>query len=246
MKLLIFIASLLLHSPSSTGFKNQQLKYPRVRQAYVEKEASIKKLFQSNEVDLDEMEIYLRAFKHEKQLELWAKNKVAKKFKLIKTYKVCRTCGELGPKRRQGDLQIPEGFYHIDAFNPASAYHLSMRINYPNKSDKILGYKPNLGGNICIHGACVTIGCLPLTDDKIKELYIICIEAKNQGQSKIPVTFYPAHLNDDNFKALKNQYSYDQGRVNLWNDLKEAYQLFGQSKQLPGITFLPDGRHQIQ
>jgi len=42
--------------------------------------------------------------------------------------------GKLGPKRQQGDMQIPEGFYHISGFNPASNFYLSLRINYPNPS----------------------------------------------------------------------------------------------------------------
>ena len=68
---------------------------------------------------------------------------------------------------------------------------LSMRINYPNTSDKILSNKTKPGGNICIHGNCVTIGCMPITDDLIKELYIFCIEAKNNGQGDIPrITSY--------------------------------------------------------
>jgi murein L,D-transpeptidase YafK len=32
----------------------------------------------------------------------------------------------------EGDYQVPEGFYYITEFNPASNYHLSLGINYPN------------------------------------------------------------------------------------------------------------------
>jgi murein L,D-transpeptidase YafK len=245
-KFLIIFASLLFLSFTSGKFKEQQKKYSRVRTAYSEKEAGMKKLLTDHSIQIENFVIYLRAFKYEKEIELWAKNKSDESFKLIKTYDVCRTCGKLGPKRREGDLQIPEGFYHIDAYNPASSYYLSMRINYPNKSDKILGYKPKLGGNICIHGNCVTIGCLPITDDKIKELYIFCIEAKDRGQNKIPVTVYPAKLTDKNFKTLSTKYASETQKVNLWTDLKVAYDNFKESKQLPTITFLPNGRHEIK
>lgn len=121
-----------------------------------------------------------------------------------------------------------------------------MCINYPNSSDRVLGVQGNLGGNICIHGSCVTIGCIPLTDEGIKELYILCIEAKNSGQSRIPVTIYPARLNPDNYIQLAQKYPEDDDRLNLWSELKTAYDLFIRDRQLPEITFLENGRHRIR
>ncbi len=56
---------------------------------------------------------------------------------LFKTYKVCALAGTLGPKRMEGDYQVPEGFYYINEFNPQSNYYLSLGINYPNESDKV-------------------------------------------------------------------------------------------------------------
>src|SRR5690606_11025729 len=103
--------------------------------------------------------------------------KNGEKFTLVKTYPVCSSSGLPGPKRKKGDRQTPEGFYHIDRFNPQSAFHLSLGINYPNSSDKILGHS-DPGGDIFIHGSCVTIGCVPLTDDLIKEVYVLAVEAK--------------------------------------------------------------------
>ncbi len=152
----------------------------------------------------------------------------------------------LGPKRKQGDFQIPEGFYHINAFNAASKFHLSMRLNYPNESDKILSDKKFPGSDIYIHGDCVTIGCLPITDDKIKELYVICVEARNNGQHTIPVTLFPTRLTDDNFQQLYEKYKGDTDRINLWSDLKKGYDLFNQSKQLFSVKFLPDGKHVVK
>lgn len=227
-------------------FKKDQLRYMRVRTAYAQKEKQMQYLLQQSGVSSSDFEVYIRVFKHEKELELWAKDDKMDAFKLIKTYPICKTCGTLGPKRKEGDLQIPEGFYHIDAYNPASSYHLSMRINYPNKSDRILGYKPKLGGNICIHGNCVTIGCVPITDDKIKELYIFCVEAKDKGQQKIPVTIYPARMSDKNFSRLKELYGSEVDKISLWQDLKVAYDDFLKTNSLPEITFLSNGRHLVE
>ncbi|NMM47688.1 L,D-transpeptidase family protein [Marinigracilibium pacificum] len=241
----LFVLIIFLTSFQSDSFKSSQLKYSRVRQAYKEKENTISALLENNQIDKNKLNIYLRAFKKEKQIELWAKNNSDTKFTLIKTYEVCRTSGVIGPKRKQGDLQIPEGYYHINRFNPVSNYHLSLGINYPNKSDKILGEKSKLGGDIFIHGDCVTIGCLPITDNQIKELYIICIEAKNNGQTTIPVTIFPSKLTPEEYKTLTDEFRTDSDKIGLWTDLKKGYDLFNETKELPTIGFLKSGRHRV-
>lgn len=241
----LIILIVFLSSFQSDSFKKSQLKYSRVRQAYKDKENSMLTLLQNKQIDRGKLKIYMRVFKSEKQIELWGKNDTDTKYSLIKTYEVCRTSGRLGPKRKQGDLQIPEGFYQIDRFNPNSNFYLSLGINYPNKSDRILGEKGKLGGDIFIHGACVTIGCLPITDDQIKELYIFCIEAKNNGMSKIPVTIFPSKLTDNNYKQLTGKYDKDSDKIGLWTDLKKGYDIFNETKQLPKIGFLNSGRHDL-
>ncbi len=226
-------------------FKEQQKQYQRVRKAYTDKEKTVEKSLADNGIKTNMLQLHLRAFKQEKELQVWAKNKTDEKYTLIKTYKFCSLSGSLGPKRKQGDGQVPEGFYRIDRFNPYSNFYLSLGVNYPNKSDQILGSKGKLGGDIFIHGDCVTIGCIPITDDKIKELYVYCVEAKNNGGT-IPVTIFPAKLTDSKLQELKNKYSNDTDKLNIWSDLKQAYDYFEQNKNLPGITFLSTGRHKVQ
>ena len=228
------------------SFKADQKRYKRVRQAYSYKATTVEKLLTENKIDIDKSNIYLRAFKKEKVIELWGKNKSDEEYKLIKKYDICASSGEIGPKRKQGDYQVPEGFYFIDRFNPYSNFYLSLGLNYPNKSDRILGLKGKLGGDIFIHGNCVTIGCLPITDDKIKELYLICVEAKNNGQNKIPVTIFPTELTDSVFAELKAKYSSDTDKIGLWTDLKKGYNIFNETKKLPTIKFLSSGRHEVK
>lgn len=229
-----------------SGFKESQQSYPRVREAYDEKWEGLGQKLKAKGLDPSMLELYLVALKHEKEVEVWARNSDEGGFKHLCTYNICKTSGVPGPKRRQGDLQIPEGFYHLEAYNPWSSFHLSMCINYPNPSDRILGVQGNLGGNICVHGSCVTIGCLPLTNQVIKELYILCVEAKNSGQRHIPITIYPARLNQANYERLTERYSDDEDRLNLWRELLTAYTLFQSDRQLPEITFLANGRHSVR
>ena len=37
---------------------------------------------------------------------------------LLQVHPLCALSGVVGPKRREGDLQVPEGFYTISAMNP--------------------------------------------------------------------------------------------------------------------------------
>ncbi|MEL6534346.1 MAG: L,D-transpeptidase family protein [Bacteroidota bacterium] len=239
--LLILLGSGFTHNT----FKEEQLRYPRVRQAYADKEQELKTLLTQNGIRMEEIQLYLRGFKHERELEVWAKNRDDQRFQLLKTYEMCRTSGALGPKRKQGDGQIPEGYYHLSHFNPSSNFYLSLKVNYPNRSDQILGQRGNLGGDIFLHGACVTIGCIPITDDKIKELYLLCVEARNNGQSTIPITLFPANLNNDVYATLIADQPNPKVK-DLWTDLKAGYDYFNRHQTLPNISFLANGRHRVQ
>jgi len=66
--------------------------------------------------------IYIRVFKKEMRLELWQKNENEQHFHLFRKYEICGKSGDLGPKRKEGDLQIPEGFYLITAVDPHNKF----------------------------------------------------------------------------------------------------------------------------
>lgn len=218
------------------NFKTQQKQHARVRAAYTEKEKLVQDFFSSKGIEIGSA-IFIRAFKQEGELEVWAKAEHT--YKLIKTYEICTSSGVLGPKRMQGDMQVPEGFYEIDRFNPASNYHLSLGINYPNKSDKIIG-KGNLGGDIFIHGSCVTIGCMPLTDDKIKEVYLMAIEARAGGQQSIPVHVFPCRMSTAGLEAIVSN---NPELAQFWSNIQRGYQFFEEKRKLPTISVLPSGEY---
>ncbi|MEZ4932004.1 MAG: hypothetical protein R2788_07790 [Saprospiraceae bacterium] len=109
----------------------------RVEIAYYENYDFLKNELGEKGMTFENLEIFIRAFKQEEIVELWAKNKTDDFFVEIKKYTFCKSSGKLGPKRKEGDGQIPEGFYHIDRFNPNSKFYLSLGLNYPNGSDLI-------------------------------------------------------------------------------------------------------------
>jgi murein L,D-transpeptidase YafK len=139
-------------------------------------------------------------------------------------------------------LQIPEGVYYINHFNPQSNFYLSLGLNYPNVSDKILSDKKNPGGAIYIHGDCVTIGCIPLTDDKIKEVYVLAVEARNNGQEKIPVHIFPTKLTDEGLSMLKATFP-QATHFRFWSNLKTVYDDFERTRKLNPINVKNTGEY---
>jgi murein L,D-transpeptidase YafK len=237
--LVIALSSIL----SAQDFKESQLKNGRVSKAYEEKGGLIKALIQTNRLDTAGFNIFLRAFKEEQILEIWATDSLHEHYVLMKEYRICRISGDEGPKRRQGDRQIPEGCYHIDRFNPWSSFHLSLGINYPNASDRLLSDRKHPGGEIFIHGSCVTIGCIPMTDDRIKEIYILAVEAKNNGQERIPLHVFPCKMSGEGYQDLKEQHAEDESLIDFWNNLEEAYLYFEMNKTLPVFVVDANGRY---
>ena len=212
-------------------FLQEQLNFDRVKQAYEEKYNTLQKEFETKNLSFPPKEIYIRSFKSELDLEIWVKED--EQYELFKVYDVCQKSGDLGPKLKQGDYQVPEGFYYIDRFNPMSSFHLSLGINYPNEVDKIRSAQENPGGDIFIHGDCVTIGCLPMTDDLIKEIYLLAVLAKSNN-----------HIYPYRFSYLKNTLYRSFGNYLLfWNNLEEEYNYFENNKALRNVSSSAAGKY---
>lgn len=184
--------------------------------------------------------IFFRAIKDERVLEVWGADSGRSKFKLIHTYPIAAMSGKLGPKRKEGDLQVPEGFYHIDRFNPKSRFLLSLGLNYPNASDRILSDKKKPGGDIFIHGNAVSIGCLAMTDPKIEEIYLLALSARDSGQTKIPVHVFPFRMTTE--KLAANRTSKHFG---FWQALKPGYDAFQSARQVPSIRVDSKGKYSL-
>ncbi len=234
----MLILLLVCFQSSAQSFKDTQKKATRVKAAYNEKWEGLKTDLKKGGIT-ESFDLFVRVFKKEEILEVWLRSKGGKEFKLFKTYEICASSGVLGPKRKQGDGQVPEGFYHIAVFNPYSSYHLSLGVSYPNASDKIIG-KGNLGGDIMIHGNCVTIGCMPLTDTFIKEVYILAVEANNGGQINIPVHIFPTKLTDQGLASLAHE---NEREIEFWKNLKLGYDLFEKNKQIPRVAVDKTGKY---
>jgi murein L,D-transpeptidase YafK len=211
------------------GFLAEQLRYERVRAAHERKNAALEGTLRRAGIATDGLNILLLAYKAEGVLELYAKSSAASRYRKLRDYVICWVPGKPGPKRQSGDGQVPEGFYHIDRFNPRSDYLLSLGINYPNAADRIKSRGKNPGGDIFIHGSCVSIGCLPMTDDKIQELYLYAVHARNSGQQKIPVYIFPFRMTRANMRKYAAQNAGRPALLRFWQSLEKGYARFSKS-----------------
>jgi murein L,D-transpeptidase YafK len=97
------------------------------------------------------------------------------------------------------------------------------------------------GGDIYIHGSCVTTGCIPVTNPQIEELYILAAWAKSQGQDFIPVHVFPISFNNQRSNTYLTKYVKDFPEYSpMVNEFRHAYNYFEKTRQLPLI--LVDGK----
>ena len=243
----LFAQSLTLKTGSTyASFLDYQKTFPRPNEALQKKEDTLEKQFAAKGLKWPAKYIYIRSFKYDSQLEVWVKNEIREPFQLFKTYKICALAGTLGPKRMEGDYQVPEGFYYINEFNPRSAYYLSLGINYPNISDQVLSDSLRPGSEIYIHGSCVTVGCIPITDQQIDELYILAAYAKNMGQDFIPVHIFPVRFDvQRSVDYLKNLDKDDASLKQFASRMEDAFDYFEKYRQLPVVAINEKGNYII-
>ncbi|HKP31439.1 MAG TPA: L,D-transpeptidase family protein [Chitinophagaceae bacterium] len=245
---LVFLLKTGMSQTSAPGitFVDLQRSYPKINDVFLRKEDTLRKQFEAKGLKWPAKYIYIRSFKYDSQLEVWVKHTAGEKFKLFNTYKVCALAGTLGPKRMQGDYQVPEGFYYINEFNPKSLYHLSLGLNYPNASDRILSDSLQPGGDIYIHGSCVTTGCIPVTDKQIEDIYVLAMHAKDEGQDFIPVHIFPIQFKSGSSSAYLARYLKDFPEYSpMVASLRHAYNYFDKTKEIPVILVNNKGEYVV-
>lgn len=246
MKSLLVILFLFSATPqisAQSSFISSQKQYPKVAIAIKLKEDSLKKQLAALHVSWPVKQIYVRSFKYDSQLEVWVRNRQKDPFILFKTYKICALSGALGPKRIEGDYQVPEGFYYINQFNPKSSYQLALGLNYPNASDRLLSDSAKPGNDIFIHGSCVTVGCIPI-NSQIEELYLLASYAHDQGEDFIPVHIFPIRYSIEKSREFLVKSSKDDPVYQRFSGrLKEVYDYFEENKKLPLITINKNGEY---
>jgi murein L,D-transpeptidase YafK len=234
-------------SAYSVRFIDNQKTFPKISEMMSREDDTLQKQFLAKQLVWPARFVYIRSFKYDSEMEVWVKNKPGEKYKLFKTYKICALAGSLGPKRMAGDYQVPEGFYYINEFNPRSLYHLSLGLNYPNASDRMLCDLSQPGGDIYIHGSCVTTGCIPITDGQIEELYVLAAHAKDMGQDFIPVHIFPVNFTNPRSVAYLNRFlvSFNEF-VPFEKSMQNAFYYFEKNHQVPPVLVNAKGEYVLE
>ncbi len=248
-KIFFFCLGLLFLCPFKTqaqvdgrAFLDYQLTFPRVNQAYYKLYPLVNEELRKTGFKGPLEDMYIRSFKLENELEIWVKDRGVDTYALFRRYNVCTSSGVLGPKRQEGDLQVPEGLYFITYFNPTSTYYLSLLVSYPNYSDRIKGHKETPGGDIYVHGGCATVGCLPMRDEFIKEIYVMCLMARTNGQTNIPIHIFPARFTAESLDYLYKNFE-DEGKHRFWANLKSGYDYFERTHKILPVMYSQDGKY---
>jgi murein L,D-transpeptidase YafK len=174
--------------------------------------------------------ILIRAYKKEAEIEVWKRDRKGD-YVLLKSYPVCRWSGQLGPKRKEGDRQVPEGFYSVTAgqLNPNSSYWLAFNVGYPNPMERSMGRS---GGDIMVHGICSSRGCFAMTDSQIEEIYAVMREAFNAGQKSVQFQSYPFKMTAENLAKFRHD-----PNMPFWKNLKEGSDHFEVTKREPKLNY---------
>ncbi len=183
-------------------------------------------------------DLFLRGFKTERVLEAWARNDDGP-FRLVASWPVLAASGGPGPKRIQGDRQVPEGCYTVAVRNPKSRFHLSLGLNYPNASDRIRSDRERPGDDIYLHGNAVSIGCMAIGDERVEELYLLATDVRRQD---ISVHLFPARMQGAEWDAMRKTHPQ---HASFWAELQPIHDAFERTRQIPGITISPSGAYQM-
>lgn len=172
--------------------------------------------------------VYLRLTKEPAELTAHVRGEGGA-YRAFRTWPVCSVSGSLGPKQREGDGQAPEGFYSIRPaqMNPASNYHLSFNLGYPNAFDRANG---RTGSFLMVHGACVSIGCFAMTDPAIEEIWTLMQAAYEGGQTSVDVHVFPFAMTEENLAA-----QWGSKHLPFWTSLAPAWTQFEETARVPRV-----------
>lgn len=106
---------------------------------------------------------------------------------VLRSYPIALGFNPRGHKQRRGDGRTPEGIYSLDWRNPESRFYRSIRVSYPNRTDRARAARAGVspGGDIMIHGLPErlsvigsvhskwdwTEGCIAVTNEEMDEIW---------------------------------------------------------------------------
>jgi len=231
---------------------------------------SMKQKCDSLEVNYPPQFVLFRMFKLEKEFEIWIGNSRQEQLKLLAILPVCAVDPEPGTKIREGDGKTPEGFYNctksygssygfmwinlnnnkLDEFGEVGSGFSSFKIctDYPHSIDilrtkKTAGNAVSAGGAICIHGNCVTAGCISFKNRNFLPVFLSIANHNEEVFGEIKVHIFPFRFTED----LKSKYSKSvnsemnpEELVKFWNQLEIGYKMFEVNNKALNVSYSKD------
>ena len=231
------------HAPRAPGAFRGKRARPAAR---AKVEPRLRELCRAADLAYPPDAIYLRVFKQEAEVEVWARMK-RQPFRLLMTIPITHSSGKPGPKRKEGDRQVPEGFYAIDLFNPVSDFHLSMRINYPNESDRILSdpAKPGQRHLSARLGRLHRLSAARRREDR-GALHSRARHARRRAELDSDPHFPRADERRKMGRVLQGTHRRRRAARAFWKSLKTGYDAFEQNHEVPKMKVAPDGSYRLE
>ena len=175
------------------------------------------------------MTLYLRVFKSESLMEVWAAVSPGVELGLVETIPILAWSGTLGPKLAEGDLQTPEGFYRVssESLNPSSRFHRSFDLGFPNAYDSAHG---RTGSHLMVHGGAESVGCFAIGDGPVDRVYARVKAATDDGGA-VPVHCFPFRMTQENLADHAGS-----EWIEFWRwELAPAYLWFEETHRVPVV-----------
>jgi murein L,D-transpeptidase YafK len=216
-------------------------KMDRVAIAYQNHEMALRK--KCTELGLSwGSEVAIVVYKYEMLAEIYLLSN-SQHWTLFEQLNICAASGGPGRKLKEGDRQVPEGFYEVTVFNPRSKFHLSLGINYPNEADLVVANAEHPGGEIYIHGGCLSVGCCALTNQGVEPLYVLCDAARQAQKPQPKVLILPCRFSQTTMDWSSVEWAQWQS---FWTGLQQGYHWFIFNQKWPKMRIDEYGNYLLE
>ncbi len=211
--------------------------------------------------------VLFRSFKLEKEFEIWVGDTQKDSLKLLAILPVCAVDNQPSPKLQRGDGKTPEGFYNCDLLYGSSYSFMWINLNrdkisnfgnvgngcssfkictdYPHSIDrrrtqKNVGNSTSTGGEICIHGNCVTAGCISFENENFLPVFLAASHHNKTAYGKIKIHIFPFRFTEENKTYFsKNAYSEmkKDDLIKFWDELEKGYNLFEKTRKALNVSY---------
>ncbi len=225
--------------------------------------ASLKEICNKKNIKYPPKFILFRTFKMEEEFEIWGANKRSDKLQLILTLPICAVDNEPSPKLEEGDGKTPEGFYNSGLYYGSQASFMWIKLNnkniddfgsvgigssfkiclnYPNSLDrnqtKKIKKHSKPGSAICVHGNCVTAGCISFKNEDYLPLFLLAANHSQKHYGQIKIHIYPFRFTEKlkTDYAKKEDIMTEKQILSFWNNLEEGYNVFEKNNKALRIS----------